>query len=128
VSMFADYTGEVHSRSRNRALSPQTIEIRAALRETVTTGKFKVIPGTTEKEFKAWETKLRVQAGQLDLGVKVRLSEQGTVAFKAHELEVVEVTPPPPVVPTKREPTRPPTPPVVPTKRGPGRPRKNEGR
>jgi hypothetical protein len=136
MSMFADHKGEVRARNRHRELSPQTREIREALAETVRTGTFKVIPGTTEAEFKAWEGKLRAQAGQLDFGVKVRLTaDKGEVAFKAHELEDVSpptAPPPPAIVPTKavtrasKKAASPPqtAPPEV-KRRGPGRPRKN---
>lgn len=134
--MFADYKGEVRARSRNRELSPQTIEIRKALVASMETNQFKVIPGTTEAEFKSWEGKLRTQAGQLDLGVKVRLtSDKGEVAFKAHELEAAPTSPPAPVVVPV---TRASKPAAVaagrkkatgvtasPPKRGPGRPRRN---
>jgi hypothetical protein len=100
MTMFKNYTGEVQTSHRGRAISKETHEIRAALLDSVTSG-FKSIPGTTDADKKVWRARLSNQASILDLKVQIRSTTTGEIAFKARRNNPVIELPPVPVTTRK---------------------------
>jgi len=81
MSMFVEYTGETRTRGRGGASKVTKALIEAMTASANKDSAILAIPGTSEKDYKLWASRIHAQAPKLGMRASIRLTEDGEVAF-----------------------------------------------